>query len=37
LNDCKTVSVQNTENIDWEDITKDKAGNLHIDFGNNEK
>jgi hypothetical protein len=28
---------QNAENIDWEEITKDKEGNLYIgDFGNNE-
>lgn len=33
----KTVTIENTENIDWEDITKDKAGNLYIgDFGNND-
>lgn len=31
------VLVENTENNDWEDITKDKAGNIYIgDFGNNE-
>ncbi|WP_375181862.1 hypothetical protein, partial [Chryseobacterium sp.] len=31
------VLVENTENHDWEDITKDAAGNIYIgDFGNNE-
>jgi hypothetical protein len=26
-----------TANIDWEDITKDKDGNLYVgDFGNND-
>ena len=31
------VLVENTENNDWEDITKDKAGNIYIgNFGNNE-
>lgn len=31
------VLVENTENNDWEDITKDKVGNVYIgDFGNNE-
>lgn len=31
------VLVENTENNDWEDITKDKNGNIYIgDFGNNE-
>lgn len=31
------VLVENTENTDWEDITKDAAGNIYIgDFGNNE-
>lgn len=31
------VLVENTENNDWEDITKDAAGNIYIgDFGNNE-
>ena len=29
--------VENAENNDWEDITRDNAGNLYIgDFGNNE-
>ena len=33
----KTITIENTENIDWEDITKDKNGNLYIgDFGNND-
>lgn len=31
------VVVENAENNDWEDITKDAAGNIYIgDFGNNE-
>ncbi|WP_262151222.1 hypothetical protein [Chryseobacterium foetidum] len=31
------VLVENAENNDWEDITKDNAGNIYIgDFGNNE-
>ena len=31
------VVVENAENNDWEDITKDNAGNLYIgNFGNNE-
>ena len=31
------VLVENIENNDWEDITKDAAGNIYIgDFGNNE-
>jgi hypothetical protein len=33
----RTITIENTENIDWEDITKDKDGNLYIgDFGNND-
>lgn len=33
----KTLTIENTLNIDWEDITKDKVGNLYIgDFGNND-
>lgn len=33
----KRVTITNATNIDWEDITKDKAGNLYIgDFGNND-
>lgn len=32
----KTITIKNTQNIDWEDITKDSEGNLYIgDFGNN--
>ena len=31
------VLVENAENTDWEDITKDNNGNIYIgDFGNNE-
>lgn len=34
---AKEVTVKNVENIDWEDLAKDKEGNLYIgDFGNNE-
>jgi hypothetical protein len=33
----KTITIENALNNDWEDITKDKAGNLYIgDFGNND-
>lgn len=33
----QTITIENTENIDWEDITTDKEGNLYIgDFGNND-
>jgi hypothetical protein len=33
----RTITIENTENIDWEDITKDAEGNLYIgDFGNND-
>jgi hypothetical protein len=33
----KTIIIENTLNIDWEDVTKDAAGNLYIgDFGNND-
>ncbi|MFV8333896.1 hypothetical protein ACNQGK_12165 [Flavobacterium sp. GSP14] len=33
----KTLTIANTGNIDWEDITKDKDGNLYVgDFGNND-
>ncbi len=33
----ETITIQNTLNIDWEDITKDGEGNLYIgDFGNND-
>ena len=32
-----TVAIENTQNIDWEDITKDNEGNVYIgDFGNND-
>ncbi len=32
----QTAALSNAINTDWEDITKDKAGNLYIgDFGNN--
>jgi len=31
------ILVENTENNDWEDITKDATGNIYIgDFGNND-
>lgn len=30
-------TIENTKNTDWEDLTKDKEGNLYIgDFGNND-
>ncbi|MBF4473743.1 hypothetical protein [Flavobacterium sp. HJJ] len=33
----KRITIADTPNIDWEDITKDKKGNLYIgDFGNND-
>lgn len=33
----KIITITDTENVDWEDITKDKEGNLYIgDFGNND-
>lgn len=33
----KTISISNTSNIDWEDVTSDQEGNLYIgDFGNND-
>ncbi|KLT68276.1 hypothetical protein [Flavobacterium sp. ABG] len=33
----KTITVTNATNVDWEDITKDQAGNIYIgDFGNND-
>ena len=33
----KNITIENTVNIDWEDISKDKEGNLYIgDFGNND-
>jgi hypothetical protein len=32
----KNIAIENNKNIDWEDISKDKEGNLYIgDFGNN--
>jgi hypothetical protein len=34
---AKTITVSNATNVDWEDITKDKIGNIYIgDFGNND-
>lgn len=34
---AKTITISNATNIDWEDITKDKNGNIYIgDFGNND-
>lgn len=36
-NITKTITVNNVENIDWEDLTFDNTGNLYIgDFGNND-
>lgn len=33
----ETKTIPNTTNADWEDLTKDKAGNIYIgDFGNND-
>lgn len=33
----KTITISNATNVDWEDITKDKTGNIYIgDFGNND-
>jgi hypothetical protein len=33
----KTIAINNAVNTDWEDITKDKEGNIYIgDFGNND-
>ena len=33
----KTIAITNAQNVDWEDITKDKEGNIYIgDFGNND-
>ena len=33
----KTITITNATNVDWEDITKDKTGNIYIgDFGNND-
>ncbi|MBF4517985.1 hypothetical protein IRZ71_16580 [Flavobacterium sp. ANB] len=34
---AKTITIGNATNVDWEDITKDKKGNIYIgDFGNND-
>ncbi|MDQ6531619.1 SdiA-regulated domain-containing protein [Flavobacterium sp. LHD-85] len=34
---AKTITISNAANVDWEDITKDKSGNIYIgDFGNND-
>ncbi len=34
----KDIDIKNSSNIDWEDLTSDKQGNLYIgDFGNNSK
>lgn len=33
----KKLTIENTKNVDWEDITKDDLGNVYIgDFGNND-
>lgn len=33
----RTITISNAKNMDWEDITKDKNGNIYIgDFGNND-
>ena len=33
----KIITITNATNVDWEDITKDKNGNIYIgDFGNND-
>jgi hypothetical protein len=33
----KAITITNATNVDWEDITKDKGGNIYIgDFGNND-
>ena len=33
----KKIVIENATNVDWEDITKDKAENIYIgDFGNND-
>ncbi|MCF7567167.1 hypothetical protein L3X37_02145 [Sabulilitoribacter arenilitoris] len=37
-NIVKDIDISNSSNIDWEDLTSDKEGNLYIgDFGNNSK
>ncbi|WP_264524950.1 SdiA-regulated domain-containing protein [Flavobacterium sp. N502536] len=34
---AKAITISNATNVDWEDITKDKSGNIYIgDFGNND-
>lgn len=34
---AKTITISNATNVDWEDITRDKTGNVYIgDFGNND-
>lgn len=34
---ANTIVIEDTDNLDWEDITKDTEGNLYIgDFGNND-
>lgn len=34
----KDITIENAENIDWEDLTSDNDGNIYIgDFGNNSK
>ncbi|TXE19340.1 hypothetical protein ES692_03395 [Psychroserpens burtonensis] len=34
----KDISIDNIQNIDWEDLTSDDSGNIYIgDFGNNNK
>ena len=34
----RNITVENSKNIDWEDLTTDEGGNLYIgDFGNNSK
>ena len=36
-NIIQQLDIKNAKNIDWEDLTKDKKGNLYIgDFGNND-
>lgn len=33
----KSIAITNATNVDWEDITQDKIGNIYIgDFGNND-
>lgn len=37
-NIVKDIDIENASNIDWEDLTSDKQGNLYVgDFGNNSK